>query len=60
MNARLAYSFMDDRAELALWGKNLTDEAYVTFSQPTVSSFGVVVNSPGLPRTFGGEVSYRF
>ena len=60
MNARLAYSFMDDRAQIALWGKNLTDEEFIVFSQPTVSSFGVVVNAPGLPRTFGGEVSYRF
>ncbi len=60
MNARLSYDFWEDRAQVALWGKNLTDEAYITFSTPTVSTFGTVVNYPGLPRTWGGELSYRF
>lgn len=60
LNARLSYDFWDDRAQVALWGKNLTDEEYILFSTPTVSTFGTVVNYSGLPRTWGGEISYRF
>ena len=45
---------------LATWGKNLADQEYIVFSTPTVSTFGTVINYPGLPRTFGAELSYRF
>ncbi|MDG2303424.1 MAG: TonB-dependent receptor [Candidatus Binatia bacterium] len=60
LNARLSYAFWDDRAQVALWGKNLTDETFINWSTPTVSTFGFLVNFPGLPRTWGGEISYRF
>jgi iron complex outermembrane receptor protein len=59
-NARLSYAFFDDRAQVALWAKNLADEEYIIYSTPTVSTFGTVVNFTGLPRTFGAEISYRF
>ena len=59
-NARLSYDFWDDRAQVALWGKNLADQEYIIFSTPTVSTFGTVVNYAGLPRTFGAELAYRF
>lgn len=60
LNARLSYSFWDDKAQVALWGKNLADQTYINWSTPTVSTFGFLVNFPGLPRTWGGEISYRF
>lgn len=60
LNARLSYSFFDDRAQVALWGKNLTDQTYINWSTGTVSTFGFLVNFPGLPRTWGGELSYLF
>ncbi|MDG2305556.1 MAG: TonB-dependent receptor [Candidatus Binatia bacterium] len=60
LNARLSYDFWDDRAQVALWGKNLADEEYIVFSTPTVSTFGTVVNYTGLPRTWGAEIAYRF
>lgn len=60
LNARLSYDLWDDRAQVALWGKNLADQEYILFSTPTVSTFGTVVNYSGLPRTWGGEISYRF
>ena len=60
LNARLSYAFLDDRAQVALWGRNLTDEEYVTFVAPLASLFGHVVRYYGAPRTFGAELSYRF
>jgi outer membrane receptor protein involved in Fe transport len=60
LNARLSYDFWDDHAQVALWGKNLADQEYIVFSTPLVSTFGIVVNFPGLPRTWGAEISYRF
>jgi iron complex outermembrane recepter protein len=60
LNARLSYAFWDEHAQVALWGKNLADQEYIVFSTPTVSTFGTVLNYPGLPRTFGAELSYRF
>ncbi len=60
LNARLSYDFWDDRAQVAMWGKNLADQEYIVFSTPTVSTYGTVLNYPGLPRTWGAEISYRF
>ena len=59
LNARFSYDFMDDRAQVALWGRNLTDQRYKTDSLPvTVLGFDNVYYAPG--RTFGAELSYRF
>jgi iron complex outermembrane receptor protein len=60
LNARLSYDFFDDRAQVALWAKNLADQEYLFYSTPTVATTGILVNFPGLPRTWGAEISYRF
>ena len=60
IHARLSYDFLDDRAQIALWGRNLTDEAYFNFVSPFVSTFGNLVRYYGTPRTYGAELSYRF
>ncbi len=60
INARLSYDLWEDHFQVALWGKNLTDQEYIVFSTPTVSTFGTVVNYPGMPLTFGAELTYRF
>ena len=60
LNARLSYDFYDNRAQVALWGKNLTDEAYFTYATAIVSTFGIATRGFQAPRTFGGELSYRF
>ncbi len=59
-NARLAYEFLETRMMVALWGKNLTNEAYFNEGTPIQSSFGSVTRYFALPRTFGAEVSYQF
>lgn len=60
LNARLTYEFHGERAQLALWTRNLTDEAYIGHVTPLITSFGVAQQLFQSPRTFGGEVSYRF
>ncbi len=60
LNARLSYDFLDDRAQIALWGKNLTNQFYFTHVNPLVSSFGTAVRYYAPPRLWGGELSYRF
>ena len=57
----LSYDFLDDRAQVALWAKNLTDQRYLRFGLTSVvSSWGVGLPYMAAPRTFGGELSYRF
>ena len=60
LNARIAYSFLDDHAQFAIWGKNLTDEEYFSNAQNLASTFGHVLRTYNAPITFGAEVSYRF
>lgn len=60
LNARLSYSFYDDRAQVALWTRNLTDEAWFNAAQPLDAVFGASTRYFAPPRTFGGEISYRF
>lgn len=59
LNARLSYDFLDDRAQVALWGRNLSDERYKTDSIPVAPlGFDTVYTAVG--RTWGAELSYRF
>jgi iron complex outermembrane receptor protein len=60
LHARLSYDFFDDRAQVALWAKNLTDTAYFDFALPSVSSFGTANRFFAQDRTYGAELSYRF
>jgi len=60
LDARLSYDFFDERAQVALWAKNLTDEVYLGHVTPLTTSFGIAQRFFQSPRTFGGEVSYRF
>jgi iron complex outermembrane receptor protein len=58
VDARLAYTFRDGQWELAVFGRNLTDEEYLThaFTQRgSRISFGLF----GDPRIFGGSVTFR-
>ena len=61
LHGRLSYDFMDDRAQVALWAKNLIDTEYRTFGLTSVApSWGVVTPYWAAPRTFGAELSYSF
>ncbi len=60
LQARLSYDFMDDKAQVAIFGTNLTDATTFNFVQPTVSSVGTLQRYYMPPRAFGAELSYRF
>ncbi|MDG2305536.1 MAG: TonB-dependent receptor [Candidatus Binatia bacterium] len=60
LDARLSYEFLDGRALVALWGKNLTDEEYFINTNALVPIFGFLTRFYGAPRTYGGELRYRF
>lgn len=60
LHARLSYDFNDDRSQVALWGKNLTNQEYfdATFSVANVA--GTLSRYFAPPVTFGVELSHRF
>jgi iron complex outermembrane receptor protein len=61
LNARASYSFMDDRVELALFVRNLTEEEFVVTGYDTASAgFGAHVHVLNQPRTFGGQIIVRY
>jgi iron complex outermembrane receptor protein len=59
LHARISYDLWDDTAQIALWGKNLTDERYFDRAE-SFPILGFMARYFQTPRTFGGEVSYRF
>lgn len=60
VHARLSYDFLDDRAQVALWGKNLSNTTSFDILANTTSTIGSTLRYYQEPRTFGGELSYRF
>ena len=61
VNGRIAWSHPEDHWELALWGRNLTDEDRISgISQTTVAVFGTPIMRVLDPRTYGVEAIYRF
>ncbi|MCC7265986.1 MAG: TonB-dependent receptor, partial [Caulobacteraceae bacterium] len=57
VNASIGIHSLDDRWELSLWGRNLTDEYYWT---AVSSNANVVVRFPGQPRTYGASLTLRY
>ena len=57
LNARLAWSAPQDRYEIALWGKNLTNKAYITSVAPIITMDQLNYNEP---RTYGVQLSAHF
>jgi iron complex outermembrane receptor protein len=61
LNARASYSFMNDRVELALFVRNLTDEEFVVTGFDTASAgFGAHIFVLNQPRTWGGQLIIRY
>jgi len=46
--------------DVTLWAKNLLDKHYVLGSVTTASQLGNYFEYPGLPRTYGATVKYKF
>ncbi|MFL9840539.1 TonB-dependent receptor [Sphingomonas sp. ST-64] len=59
-NARAGVAFADDRFELALFGRNLSDEDYLLDAGNTGGAFGIPTYIPAEPRFYGIELTGRF
>lgn len=59
VNARLSYRLWDDRAELALWAKNLGDQRYFDRAE-SLPILGFMSRYFQDRRTYGGELSVTF
>jgi iron complex outermembrane receptor protein len=57
LNASLGVHSLDDRWEVSIWGRNLTDEYYWT---AVSSNANVVVRFPGATRTFGAAFTLKY
>lgn len=61
VNARISWLSSDGHWEVALWGKNLTDEYYTTLiSGGGSTTSGVAIDYTAEPRTFGVNVIYDY
>ena len=61
VNGRIAWTHPDNTWELALWGRNLTDEERIGgISQTTVGVFGTPILRIQDPQTWGIEAIYSF
>ena len=60
LNLRLSYDFLDDRAQFALWGRNVLGTRYFNAATPVASTMGTVLQFFGPPASGGAEFSYRF
>jgi iron complex outermembrane receptor protein len=56
LNARLTWTPVNETFEVALWGKNLTDERWVNFIAPVITMDQLNYNDP---RTYGVEFRYH-
>ncbi|MEO6718099.1 MAG: TonB-dependent receptor [Novosphingobium sp.] len=59
LDSSLTYA-MHNGIELSIWGRNLTDNRYITAIFDSPAQAGSVSAYPNTPRTFGGSVRYRF
>jgi iron complex outermembrane receptor protein len=58
-NARLAWHSADDKWELGVWDKNITNRFYLTNAYD-LQALGFDYLHRGVPREFGGDVSFHF
>jgi outer membrane receptor protein involved in Fe transport len=56
VGARLAVR-LDNGLELAIWGRNLTNDKYFTYATVTADVIGATV---GAPRTYGAQARFTF
>lgn len=59
-NARVAWESPDETWQVALWGKNLTDEEYFEGKFAALDTVGVSVKHRSPPRMYGIEAKYSF
>jgi iron complex outermembrane recepter protein len=63
LDARVTFEFLRSDIELTLWGRNLTDEVYVTQAIDGRGPFNLTQNAAGAigePRMYGATLNWRF
>jgi len=60
LNGRLAYETSDGAWELALYGRNLTNEEYFNGKLSLIGFFGREQGNPGMPREYGVQFKRNF
>ncbi len=59
-DVRLNYEFWERALTVALWSRNLLDETYFNGGISFANVFGTAARFTAPPRTYGGEVTFRF
>ena len=60
LNGRIAMQLDNPNLELALWGRNLTDQPWFTNVFNSYTGLGATVQFQGAPRTYGASATFRF
>jgi iron complex outermembrane recepter protein len=60
VNAKIDLDLHNSGLSFSIWGRNLTEEKYVSRAQDFYLGLGVATNFVGDPRTYGATVTYRF
>jgi iron complex outermembrane receptor protein len=60
LNGRIALHPENGPWEIAAWGRNLTNQTYMSAAQDLIQSLGFAEVVLGQPRTWGLSVEYRF
>jgi iron complex outermembrane receptor protein len=59
LSARASLHSADEKLEVGIWGRNITDKFYLT-NAVDLQGFGFDYRHRGMPRTFGLDASYHF
>ncbi len=59
LNARVSWTSVDEKWEVAAFGRNLGDEEYMVYAFD-LSFFGFNEEMLGTPRAYGVEATYRY
>jgi iron complex outermembrane recepter protein len=60
LNGRISLELENPNIELAIWGRNLTDQPWFTNVFNSYTGLGTTLQFQGQPRTFGASVTYKF
>ncbi len=60
LNGQIAYQLEDPNVEVALYAQNITKKKYFQRLLAIENSLGVTGYSPGMPRTYGVRLTYKF
>jgi iron complex outermembrane recepter protein len=54
------FAWNSQNIQVRVWGKNITNKQYYPFGYDTAGAFGTVLQTPGVPRTFGVDATIKF